>query len=106
MTQPAGTSAIARSVNLPNAISAARIIVSPLIAFLPLIDSPTWRVVGFVLYLASAISDYYDGMLARTRGLVTDLGKALDPLADKLLLVATFVAMLILQGPPGDVVAA
>ena len=106
MTQPAGTSAIARSVNLPNAISAARIIVSPLIAFLPLIDSPTWRVVGFVLYLASAISDYYDGMLARTRGLVTDLGKALDPLADKLLLVATFVPMLILQGPPGDVVAA
>ena len=45
MTQSAGMSAFARSVNLPNAISAARIIVSPLIAFLPLIDSPLWRIV-------------------------------------------------------------
>jgi phosphatidylglycerophosphate synthase len=105
VTPPAGTNAPAQSVNLPNAISAARIVVSPLIALLPLLPSPMWRVVAFLLYLASAISDYYDGMLARTRGLVTDLGKTLDPLADKLLLVATFVPLLILQGPPTDPVA-
>jgi CDP-diacylglycerol--glycerol-3-phosphate 3-phosphatidyltransferase len=89
-------------VNLPNAISAARIVVSPLIAVLPLVPSPFWRGVAFVLYLVSAVSDYVDGWLARTRGMITDLGKALDPLADKLLLVATFVPMIILQGPPGD----
>jgi CDP-diacylglycerol--glycerol-3-phosphate 3-phosphatidyltransferase len=93
-------------VNLPNAISAARIAVSPLIALLPLVPSPLWRTFAFVLYVVSAVSDYVDGWLARTRGLITDLGKTLDPLADKLLLVATFVPMLILQGAPSDAVSA
>ena len=88
--------------NLPNAITATRIAVAPLIAYLPFVDSPTWRAVAFGLYVAAAISDYVDGVLARTRGLVTDLGKSLDPLADKLLLVATSVTLLVLQSAPGD----
>ncbi len=94
-----------KMVNLPNAISAARILISPLIALLPLIPSPLWRAVGFVLYITSAVSDYFDGWLARTRGMVTDLGKALDPLADKLLLVATFIPLLIMQGKSSDFAA-
>jgi CDP-diacylglycerol--glycerol-3-phosphate 3-phosphatidyltransferase len=93
-------------VNLPNAITAARIAVSPLIALLPLLPSPLWRGVGFVLYIASAVSDYFDGWFARTRGMVTDLGKTLDPLADKLLLFATFIPLIILQGRGSDPVAA
>jgi len=93
-------------VNLPNAISAARIAVSPLIALLPLLPSPLWRGVGFALYVVSAISDYFDGWFARTRGMVTDLGKTLDPLADKLLLVATFIPLIVLQGKAGDPLAA
>ncbi|MEI6813703.1 MAG: CDP-alcohol phosphatidyltransferase family protein [bacterium] len=88
--------------NLPNFITATRIAIAPLIAFLPFVDSPTWRAVAFGLYVAAAISDYVDGVLARTRGLITDLGKSLDPLADKLLLVATSVTLLVLQSPPGD----
>jgi phosphatidylglycerophosphate synthase len=92
-------------INLPNAISAARIAVSPLIALLPLLPSPMWRAAGFALYVASAVSDYLDGWFARTRGMVTDLGKTLDPLADKLLLVATFVPLIVLQGKSGDPVA-
>jgi CDP-diacylglycerol--glycerol-3-phosphate 3-phosphatidyltransferase len=95
-----------RFVNLPNAISSARILVSPLIALLPLLPSPLWRGVAFALYIVSAVSDYFDGWFARTRGMVTDLGKTLDPLADKLLLVATFIPMLVLQGKSGDPVAA
>ena len=92
-------------MNLPNAITAARIVISPLIALLPLLPSPLWRGVGFVLYVASAVSDYFDGWFARTRGMVTDLGKALDPLADKLLLFATFIPLIILQGRGSDPVA-
>ena len=92
-------------VNLPNAITAARIAISPLIALLPLLPSPLWRGVGFALYVASAVSDYFDGWFARTRGMVTDLGKALDPLADKLLLVATFIPLIILQGRASDPLA-
>jgi CDP-diacylglycerol---glycerol-3-phosphate 3-phosphatidyltransferase len=89
-------------VNLPNAITAARIVISPLIALLPLLPSPLWRGLGFALYVASAVSDYFDGWFARTRGMVTDLGKALDPLADKLLLFATFIPLIILQGRATD----
>ncbi len=103
---PAGSTAVPAkkqsSFNLPNSISAARILLAPLIALLPFEVSPLWRTVAFVLYVISAVSDYWDGWLARTRGLVTDLGKALDPLADKLLLVATFIPMLVLQGAPTD----
>lgn len=107
-TAPGAGATVGREqfMNLPNALSAARILVSPLIALLPLLPSPLWRAVAFVLYLVSAISDYFDGWYARTRGLVTDLGKTLDPLADKLLLVATFIPMLVLQGKSGDSVAA
>ena len=56
---------------------------------------------AFVLYVAAAVTDYYDGMLARTRGLVTDRGRLLDPLADKLLLFATLIPMFVLMSPPG-----
>ena len=87
-------------MNLPNAITAARIAVSPLIALLPLLPSPTARLWAFVLYTVAAITDYWDGYLARSRNLVTDLGRLLDPLADKLLLVATLVPMYLLQRGP------
>ncbi|HEV8409169.1 MAG TPA: CDP-alcohol phosphatidyltransferase family protein [Gemmatimonadaceae bacterium] len=105
MTHARGAgAAVARQqmFNLPNTISAARILVSPLIALLPLLPSPFWRGMAFVLYVISAVSDYFDGWFARTRGLVTDLGKALDPLADKLLLVATFIPLIVLQAPRTD----
>jgi CDP-diacylglycerol---glycerol-3-phosphate 3-phosphatidyltransferase len=87
-------------VNLPNSITVARIGASPLVALLPLMESWPARLGGFVLFVAIAVSDYYDGMLARTRNLVTDLGRLLDPLADKLFLVATFVPMYLLMRRP------
>ena len=89
-------------MNLPNAITVGRILVAPLIAALPFMSSAVVRLAAFVIYIVAAISDYYDGMLARTRGLVTDLGSLLDPLADKLLLFATLIPMFILMSPPTD----
>jgi phosphatidylglycerophosphate synthase len=59
--------------------------------------------VGVWLFIAVAVTDYYDGKIARARNLVTNLGKLLDPLADKLLLLATFVPMYLLQRPAADV---
>ena len=89
-------------MNLPNTITAGRILAAPFIAALPFIASPGARAVAFALYVIAALTDYYDGMLARTRNLITDLGRLLDPLADKLLLFATLIPMFVLMAPPTD----
>src|ERR1051325_1240859 len=83
-------------MNLPNALSAARIVATPLIAALPMLDSSALRLPAFVLFVFAAVTDYVDGYLARSRKQETDLGRLLDPLADKLLLVGTFVPMFLL----------
>jgi len=85
-------------MNLPNALTVARIVAAPVVAALPFTERWETRLVAFVLFVVVAVTDYYDGKLARTHGMVTDLGKLLDPLADKLLLLATFVPMFILVG--------
>ena len=86
-------------MNLPNAVTAGRIAITPLIAWLPLAPSSTLRLVAFVLFTIAAITDYVDGQLARSRKEETDLGRMLDPLADKLLLVATCIPMFVLMRP-------
>jgi CDP-diacylglycerol--glycerol-3-phosphate 3-phosphatidyltransferase len=89
-------------VNLPNTITAGRILAAPFIAALPFIASPGARFIAFALYIVAAVTDYYDGKLARTRNLITDLGRLLDPLADKLLLFATLIPMFVLMAPSSD----
>lgn len=96
-------------MNLPNALSAGRIAITPLVAVLPMFNSWSLRLTAFILFLVAAITDHIDGHLARSRKEVTDLGKMLDPLADKLLLLGTFVPMFLLakpfpfQTPIGDI---
>ena len=85
-------------MNLPNGITVARIAVAPLIAVLAVTPSWPLRLVAFVLFVAAAITDYVDGKLARDRNLVTNLGRMLDPAADKMLLLATLLPMYALQG--------
>jgi CDP-diacylglycerol--glycerol-3-phosphate 3-phosphatidyltransferase len=89
-------------MNLPNTITAGRILAAPFIAALPFIASPGARLIAFTLYVIAAVTDYYDGKLARTRNLITDLGRLLDPLADKLLLFATLIPMFVLMAPHND----
>jgi CDP-diacylglycerol--glycerol-3-phosphate 3-phosphatidyltransferase len=76
---------------LPNSLTMARIVISPVIALLPFIAGWIPKLLAFVVFLAAAVSDIYDGRIARERHEITDLGKILDPLADKLLLLATLV---------------
>ena len=90
-------------MNLPNAITVGRIVAAPAIALLALLPSWPARLAAFVTFVIAAVTDYVDGKLARERNLVTDLGRVLDPLADKLLLAATVVPLYILQAPPHDV---
>jgi CDP-diacylglycerol--glycerol-3-phosphate 3-phosphatidyltransferase len=83
-------------MNLPNALTVARIAATPLIAALPFADSWTLRLAAFILFTVAAITDYIDGHLARSRKEETDLGRLLDPLADKALLIGTFIPMYML----------
>jgi CDP-diacylglycerol--glycerol-3-phosphate 3-phosphatidyltransferase len=89
-------------LTLPNIITLARIAVCPVVFILALGESTQARFGAFALFLAAALSDVWDGYIARKHGLITDMGKLLDPLADKLLLAVTFVPFYIISHRPGD----
>ena len=85
---------------LPNVLTITRIALAPVIALLPFIEGYWPKVIAFVAFLAAAASDIADGYFARSRRQVTDLGILLDPIADKLLLVATLVPIFWLTRHP------
>jgi CDP-diacylglycerol---glycerol-3-phosphate 3-phosphatidyltransferase len=76
---------------LPNILTVARIAITPVIALLPFIDGYWPKLACLVVFIAAGVTDVIDGRIARRNNQVTDLGKTLDPLADKLLLLATLV---------------
>jgi CDP-diacylglycerol---glycerol-3-phosphate 3-phosphatidyltransferase len=82
---------------LPNAITVARIVMAPVVGLLLFVPTFTARFIAWLLFLAAAFSDLWDGHLARKYGWISDFGKLVDPIADKLLLVATFVPFYILS---------
>ncbi|MFJ4233002.1 CDP-diacylglycerol--glycerol-3-phosphate 3-phosphatidyltransferase [Cellulosimicrobium cellulans] len=88
--------------NSANLVTMARILLVPFFAWALLVDggeSVTWRLVATGIFVLAATSDRLDGHLARKYDLVTDLGKLLDPIADKLL-VGT--ALVLLAWPLGE----
>lgn len=84
-------------MNLPNKLTALRILLVPAIAAFLLLDAPALRLPAFLLFLAAFLTDVADGYLARSRNEVTDLGKFMDPLADKMLGCSVLVC-LVAQG--------
>ena len=78
-------------VNLPNAITFSRLLMTAAFVMAVSQRSLTGYGLGLVLFVVAAISDFVDGYLARKMGLVTPLGKLMDPLADKILVSAAFV---------------
>ena len=76
---------------LPNILTVARIAITPVIAALPFIAGYGPKIVALVIFIAASVTDVIDGRLARRHNQVTDFGKKLDPIADKLLLLATLV---------------
>ena len=89
-------------MNLPTIVTLGRVALAPVVGWLAFSPDWSWRATGFCLFVVAAVSDYIDGTLARTRNEVTDAGKLLDPLADKLLLACTLGAMYVLQAPPSE----
>ena len=81
----------------PNQLTLFRIAAVPLIIILMLFPNRICTLIAGLVFSAAAITDYFDGFLARKRGLVTTLGKVMDPVADKLLVSSAFI-MLTAQG--------
>ncbi|MFQ5690555.1 MAG: CDP-alcohol phosphatidyltransferase family protein [Gemmatimonadota bacterium] len=84
--------------NLPNLITAARVALTPVIAVLLFQQNSGLRLLAFLLFLGAAVSDLWDGHVARQRGQVTTFGKMVDPIADKLLLLASLIPLYVLTG--------
>jgi CDP-diacylglycerol--glycerol-3-phosphate 3-phosphatidyltransferase len=87
---------------IPNAITVARITLAPVVGILLFMPTFTARFVAWVLFLIAAFSDLWDGYLARKYGWISNSGKLLDPIADKLLLATTFIPFYLLSHERGD----
>ncbi|MFQ6773247.1 MAG: CDP-diacylglycerol--glycerol-3-phosphate 3-phosphatidyltransferase [Clostridia bacterium] len=85
-------------MNLPNKITLSRIILIPFVMLFYLVPMfPYAKAVALGLFLIASFTDHLDGHIARTRGLVTNLGKFLDPIADKLL-TSSVLFMIVADG--------
>lgn len=97
----------ASSGNLANIITVVRILLAPLFVVLLVLDGGAdgpLRIAAALLFIVAIATDGVDGMLARRRNLVTDLGILLDPIADKLLTGAALVMLAVLAELPWWVV--
>ena len=82
-------------MNLPNKISVVRICMIPVFVLFFFLDViPFNHIIAAVIFALAALTDALDGHIARSRNLVTNLGKFLDPIADKVLVMTAFVLML------------
>ena len=75
-------------MNLPNKLTILRVIAVPFFVVLYLMN---YRIAAFLLFIAASFTDMLDGKIARKYGLVTNFGKIMDPLADKVLVYSLFV---------------
>lgn len=94
--------------NIPNLISSFRILIVPLYILLFFRVIPTDRplTVSGILFIVAGLSDALDGFLARRNRWISDIGKLLDPLADKLLEIAVVISIAIRFGGPFVILAA
>lgn len=87
-------------MNLPNKLTIARCIMTFVFMVVLLLDFPFHYGVALLLFIAASLTDYFDGKIARRDNLVTNLGKFLDPLADKVLTTAAFLGIMSELGSP------
>jgi CDP-diacylglycerol--glycerol-3-phosphate 3-phosphatidyltransferase len=80
-------------VNVPNVLTVLRILLVPVIVVALLAETPNGDTLAAIVFAAAAITDGLDGYIARSRGSVTTFGKLMDPLADKLLIIAPLVLL-------------
>ena len=86
-------------LNLPNKLTVARLLIVPFymaVMFLPMDDLPK-RLIAAALFLVTALTDFLDGHIARKRNLITDFGRFLDPVADKIMIFAAMCGLIVMN---------
>lgn len=81
-------------MNLPNKLTLMRIALTPVFMAAMLVEFPHHHLVALILFIIASITDWLDGYLARKNNQVTNFGKFCDPLADKMLTTAAFLAFM------------
>ena len=81
-------------INLPNRLTLGRIAAVPIFLLLLLLNFPFHYFAALAVFVAASLTDLFDGKIARSRGLITDFGKFLDPIADKMLTTAAFLGFM------------
>ena len=81
-------------MNLPNRLTVARFVMTAFMVAGLSLDFPFARTAALILFIAASLTDWLDGAIARKTGSITDFGKLMDPLADKVLVAGAFVALI------------
>lgn len=89
-------------LTLPNLLTLSRILAVPILVFLLWQPRPIDYGITFVLYCVVAITDYFDGYLARAHGQISKLGQFLDPIADKIMVAAVIVMLMASRKADGN----
>lgn len=89
-------------MNLPNRLTMARFILAiPFIYFLQeSTNNLIFRIISLIIFVVASLTDYFDGYIARKYNLITDFGKIMDPLADKILVISALVVFVQLEYIP------
>ena len=90
-------------MNLPNKLTVLRIILTPLFMLSLVWQFPYHYIVALFVFIFASLTDFFDGKIARQQGIVTDFGKFLDPLADKMLTTSAFLGFIVLHIGDGAV---
>jgi len=84
-------------LNLPNVLTVLRIMLVPVLVVALVGNTPAGDVLAAVVFALASLTDFVDGYLARARDSITTFGKLMDPLADKLLIVAALISLVSLH---------
>jgi CDP-diacylglycerol--glycerol-3-phosphate 3-phosphatidyltransferase len=80
-------------LNLPNLLTLVRILLVPVVVVALLAETPNADLLAAIVFAVAALTDGLDGYIARSRGSITTFGKLMDPIADKLLIIAPLVSL-------------